>query len=1117
MQKKRGLVVLFQHFGDFMRSVLRLLSFNVFIFCFLIIETVGLTATADEIATFATPDSQIDYVPDEVLVILADDADEGIGSIEQAIGGTIEKKISFSSRKQNRHSQSGKQQVLRVKLTKGKSVLQTSAEQWSRKNPRILRVEPNYKVRLLANPNDPLFRNLWGLKNTGQTGGTANSDIDAVTAWDVTTGSENVIVAVIDTGIDYLHPDLAENIWTNTGEIPDNGIDDDHNGFIDDIHGYDFVENDGNAMDEHSHGTHVAGTIGGRGNNGAGVTGINWQCRIMACRFLDEGGSGSIADAIEAINYAVENGAKVLSNSWGGGGYSSAMAAAITNAKNNGVLFVAAAGNDASNTDISPAYPACYVIDNVIAVAATNHSDELASFSNYGQSTVHLAAPGVSILSSVLDGEYSYYSGTSMATPHVSGVAALLLAQNPAMSLNELKSRLIWTGDPIPSLSTKTITGRRLNAYNALTAQSALSVVAPNTQVSWVQGFDWPVQWMSIGGADTVDIFLLKGGSEYVQLADDIPNTGEFSWHIPAGVPVGSDYKIRVDDGVSADESDVNFAVSDTSADYFTELFTNQFDLSNYSLLLIPDGSASRYLACVKEIAELPVDPAGGINLGLDDDDSGRVTLTGHSVRLYGTSYSTFYAGSNGYLTFEGADTEYSESIETHFSSKRVSALFRDFDPSSSGSVSVKELDDRAVVTWDGIPEYGRTNANTFQVEMFYNGNIRVSWLSVAARSGVAGISEGTGVALDFAQSNISAYGQCEPLLTSIEVVGPNVVSEESATQFECVAHFEDGSTLDVTSDDTSWSEDSNYAAVDNAGLVISDDVNAYQNCTLTAAYNGKTNSRTLIITDSDIQNISVQKCTVRAGKTGGMDSIDLSGSFGAVAEMLDNADAVTVKIYSAGDDYLVYEQTIDMVSFSKYRNTYKYTYKVPSDQPGGVTSLRFDVGKNTIALKVRKVDLTGLGSPLYAIIDLGNYTAMGFADENIVNGRRLVPIQLMSGYADTLSVIKTQLRPSTIPENDQLLVKGTFTVDDDSNMTDGLTITWGAQTFTIPGDKFSPVGAYRLISRYTPEEGPAINADFNFKTCVFTVKIKKTAITPQSEPAGFGLTFGNYNRTDNL
>ncbi len=266
-------------------------------------------------------------------------------------------------------------------------------------DPNVLYAEPNYRVSLQLTPNDAQFGALWGMNNTGQTGGTFDADIDAVEAWDYNTGQGNIIVAVIDTGVDYTHEDLAANIWVNPGEIAGDGMDNDQNGFVDDVHGYDFAFNDGDPMDDHNHGTHVAGTIGAVGNNGIGVAGVNWNVQIMAVKFLDGGGSGSISDAIEAINYAVANGAHLSNNSWGlNGSFSQAMHDAIASAQDAGHIFVAAAGNGnfagvGLNNDVTPFWPANHDLENVVAVAALDHNDQKASFSNYGATTVDVARP----------------------------------------------------------------------------------------------------------------------------------------------------------------------------------------------------------------------------------------------------------------------------------------------------------------------------------------------------------------------------------------------------------------------------------------------------------------------------------------------------------------------------------------------------------------------------------------------------------------------------------------------------------------------------------------------------------------------------------------------------
>jgi len=333
-------------------------------------------------------------------------------------------------------------------------------------------VEPDYAAEIFLEPNDAAFANgwLWGLRNVGQFGGVAGADISATNAWNISTGSTNVVVAVIDTGIRYTHQDLATQMWRNPGEIPGNNVDDDGNGYVDDVFGINAITGSGDPLDDHGHGTHCAGTIGAAANNGYPHVGVAWRVRLMACKFLSAYGGGTYSDAIECIDYAVSKGAKILNNSWGGYGYSRALYEAIDRARVNGVLFVAAAGNESLNNDITPAYPASYPLENIISVAAIDRRDRLASFSNYGLKTVHLGAPGVEIYSSTADSDSSYevWDGTSMATPHVVGVAALILSRYPGADLEELQARILLGTVPTAALQGRTTTGGRLNAYNSL-------------------------------------------------------------------------------------------------------------------------------------------------------------------------------------------------------------------------------------------------------------------------------------------------------------------------------------------------------------------------------------------------------------------------------------------------------------------------------------------------------------------------------------------------------------------------------------------------------------------------------------------------------------------------
>jgi thermitase len=330
------------------------------------------------------------------------------------------------------------------------------------------------RPQLNYTPNDPKFVELWGLHNSGTnepggSTGVAGADINALNAWDITKGSTSVTIAVIDTGVDYNHPDLKDQMWVNTAEKNGTaGVDDDGNGYVDDMYGYDFANNDGDPIDGHGHGTHCSGTIGAAHNNGLGVAGVMAEVKIMAIKFLSDSGSGSTEGAIRAIDYATKMNVDLMSNSWGGGGRSQALADAIIRAKDAGILFTAAAGNSATNNDSKPHYPSNYQVDNVISVAALTAQNGLASFSCYGRTTVHIAAPGHKILSTVTNGGYKVYSGTSMATPHVSGALGLLLAQEGRLPVLEVRERLMETSVPVSELRGKTLNGGRLDALNLL-------------------------------------------------------------------------------------------------------------------------------------------------------------------------------------------------------------------------------------------------------------------------------------------------------------------------------------------------------------------------------------------------------------------------------------------------------------------------------------------------------------------------------------------------------------------------------------------------------------------------------------------------------------------------
>ena len=453
-----------------------------------------------------------------------------------------------------------------VKLPKGLSVKDAIIQYMS--DPNVEYAEPNYIIRASSIPNDTYFGNQWALKNTGTyASGTADADIDAPEAWDITTGNSGIIIAVIDTGIDYDHSDLVGNIWTNSGEADClNGLDDDVNGYADDCKGWDFstcVESDedglcitpkledNDPMDEYGHGTHVAGIIGAVGNNGAGVSGVMWRVKLMPLKVLDSTGWGSNGELIAGIQYAVDNGAKVMNVSLGGYDFSNFVYEAIETANSAGVLFVASAGNGGidrigDNNDLTPHYPSSYNLPNIISVAATDQNDTRVSFSNYGLTSVHVAAPGVYVLSTIPQGLFSdfsdkeFFAGTSMAAPHVSGLAGLLYSyydgvHNTQFDNYQIRIAILWSVDVLPTLSGWIQTGGRINAYNALsflripTNLTATAASTTRISLSWSDNAScekgYKVERKISGGSWTVLPDTLPNGSSSFTDSGLTPNT----------------------------------------------------------------------------------------------------------------------------------------------------------------------------------------------------------------------------------------------------------------------------------------------------------------------------------------------------------------------------------------------------------------------------------------------------------------------------------------------------------------------------------------------------------------------------------------------------------------
>lgn len=468
------------------------------------------------------------FVPGELLVRFADSTTAAArAEVLDDLDATVSGRLPLNG-------------LVRVRLAPGTSV--PAAAVAFERYPGVRYAQPNHRYQLSATPDDTFFSNLWGL-----------TKIDAPTAWDTRTDSSAVTVAVVDSGIDYNHPDLQLNIWEN--DDPVDGVDNDANGRVDDVRGWDFANGDSDPMDDNDHGTHVAGTVGARGNNTAGVTGVNWRVKLMPVKAGDASGGLEESWIIQGFQYACANGAKVINGSFGGYGD---LPLGILDAINAcpGALFVFAAGNESNNNDGIPAWPCSLPAQNIVCVAATTQSDTLAGFSNFGANNVDLGAPGVDVLSTLPGNAYDSWAGTSMASPHVAGAAALVLAERPALTPVELRRALILAADPKASLTGLVGSGGRLNVRRALTqevtvpAGLAAQSASPSFN-SWSNGNTAVASWSGAADASGIDGYSFAWSPDATFVPDEVKDVEESVTSTSANLPDGrSWFHVRARDGV---------------------------------------------------------------------------------------------------------------------------------------------------------------------------------------------------------------------------------------------------------------------------------------------------------------------------------------------------------------------------------------------------------------------------------------------------------------------------------------------------------------------------------------------------------------------------------------
>ena len=701
----------------------------------------------------------------------------------------------------------------------------------------VLYAEPNYLVHGEATPNDPSFGQLYGLTKIG-----------APQAWDITPGNRSVVVGVIDEGIDIDHPDLLANIWTNPSPGSISGI-------SGDVHGYDFRDNTGTIIAE-SHATHVAGTVGAVGNNSVGVVGVNWQVSLMSLRFISEAtNSGTDADAIKAYNYAKQmrdlwvsssqmKGAniRVLNASYGGGGYSQAAADALNAVGQSGILFVAAAGNEASDADVHPHYPSGYSLANVISVAATDQNDSLAGFSNFGSQRVLLGAPGVGILSTTPNNTYLSFSGTSMATPHVTGAAALLCAANPNLSVNQLRALLSFNGDIVPALQGKTLTGRRLNVFKSLQAINEGDTTAPGTvggfQVASQNGRTANLSWTASGDdgaagqASLYDVsFVDQTTNALVPLTTVAPAISGAAQNISVNLPyrhLSGTIRLREFDNVGNEGTPASVPVN------------------------VHPNFADPYIATLNPPP--PQLSTGGTPLGLTFDDRYRENFPlPFAFSFFGQLYNTVTISTNGNLYFStppkranGDADDVPSSISDLSQFKMIAGMWDDLDLRNTGPGSRMDADvyvvqpnsSTIIFRWQGVPCNDQGSGCTggdpinFEIELRNDGTITTRYGSGNTNLfPVVGISAGEPdpYVMDALTSELSPK-----TLTNAQsaVFAPRATVQFSSANYSVSEGSPHADILLSRSGDTTSAATVGFTTSDSAGS---------QNCD---TFNGKASSR---------------------------------------------------------------------------------------------------------------------------------------------------------------------------------------------------------------------------------------------------------------------------------